>query len=391
MLVPLVAALARTGNVVRARVARQRAVDLARRLRDGRRLLAALTSWDAPVIWTLRVEARIDYAIVMPLRDALANDGNDRETRARLLTALVYELEGLDCEAASVAALQARTLARAAGDPRALCGALGAVGYIAYGPDLSAQRLSNAEELLRTATAHRFDDYRALAHFQLFLAHNAELDLAGAARHLGESLTLASGGQVGQLILVGMAYDALCNVLTGRLDAAQSAYERVTERMIREGTASAAAFGLVGAMSCAAARGNFGELVGPLSAVVPHWPVAIRIPLSLALFDAGDHEAARATWTKSAPYPRDYYWLPMTTLRAHVAARLRDSEACATIRRELEPFSGMIAGLESGSMYAGPVDSALAAMADVVGDRHVATRYRAAADDLTKRIVAQLR
>ena len=146
-----------------------------------------------------------------------------------------------------------------------------------------------------------------------------------------------------------------------------------------------------GQLSCAAARGNFGDLVAPLSLVAEHWPVAVRIPLSLALFDSGDHTAARAIWTKSVPYPRDYFWLPMTTLRAHIAARLRDAEACATIHRELAPFSGTIAGLESGTMYAGPVDIALAETAEVAGDGEAVLHYRAAADELMRRVVAQVR
>ena len=183
------------------------------------------------MIWTLRVEDRIDFAMTTPLRDAVADGRNDSEARARLLTALVYEFEGLDCGAATECALSARTLARAAGDPRTRrVGAPEALASGAYGPDLGTQRLANAEELLRTATDNRFDDYRALAHFQLFLARSAEVDLTAAARHLGESLALSSGGQVGQLVLVGMAHDALCDVLAGRLDAAQAAYERVTEQ-----------------------------------------------------------------------------------------------------------------------------------------------------------------
>ncbi len=81
LLVPLVTARARAGNIVGAREARRRAVELAGSRGDDERLLVALTSWNAPVIWTLRVTPTIDDAIVRPLRTAL-DDEPDARTRA---------------------------------------------------------------------------------------------------------------------------------------------------------------------------------------------------------------------------------------------------------------------------------------------------------------------
>jgi hypothetical protein len=56
----------------------------------------------------------------------------------------------------------------------------------------------------------------------------------------------------------------------------------------------------------------------------------------------------------------------------------------------LLPFSGRIAGLDSGSFHAGPVDAALAETAALLGDADSAHRFRDAAATLTATVSAQL-
>lgn len=275
------------------------------------------------MIWTLRVTPTIDDAIVRPLRTAL-DDEPDARTRALLLIALVYELEGVDDRGAADAALEALSLSSTVDDDRVRCAALGAVGYLAYGPDLNDRRKPVADELLAIAIEHRFDDYRVLAHFQLFLWNSSRLDIAGARTQLDNALTVAGGGQLGELVVVAAAYGALCDVHAGRLDAAQSAYNALAELITRSGNAAGPMFHLVGAISCAAATGDFAALVPLLRDVTPERQAITRAVLASALFDAGDIPGARTAWAESRPHPRDYYWLPMTTLRALAAARLED-------------------------------------------------------------------
>ncbi|MFG1784470.1 hypothetical protein ACGFIU_18685 [Rhodococcus oryzae] len=58
---------------------------------------------------------------------------------------------------------------------------------------------------------------------------------------------------------------------------------------------------------------------------------------------------------------------------------------------EIGGFDGWSAGLDSGSLYAGPVDAALADVAELLGDLDAATRWRAAASDLVTLVSERLR
>jgi hypothetical protein len=49
-------------------------------------------------------------------------------------------------------------------------------------------------------------------------------------------------------------------------------------------------------------------------------------------------------------------------LRGYAAARLGDQATAEQVFAELRPFSGRIAGLDSGTLFAGPVDAALFAL-----------------------------
>nr|MDT0525526.1 hypothetical protein [Streptomyces sp. DSM 41633] len=52
------------------------------------------------------------------------------------------------------------------------------------------------------------------------------------------------------------------------------------------------------------------------------------------------------------------------------------------------PYSGRMAGLDNGTLLTGPVDEALAAVAELTGDAELARRYRADAAALRQRLGA---
>ena len=137
--------------------------------------------------------------------------------------------------------------------------------------------------------------------------------------------------------------------------------------------------------------GDLAPLVPVLEELESLRPQSVRFPLIVALLDAGDADRARGLWASSAPYGRDYYWLAMTTFQAHAAARLGELDTARLLYDALLPFRGRIAGLDSGSFYAGPVDAALGALADALGDVEAAVRFRAAASDLVTRTAHELR
>ncbi len=395
VLVGRVGTLARLGDVVGAREARRRAVALAEATGDDDALFRAATSWSAPVIWTTRTSVEIDTAIVDPLRRLASSELPTFAHRALVASALAFELEGTfgdpsaDLEA-DAAAVSARRWARESGDPAVLARACTAFGYIAFGPDHVDERVANSDELAAAAAAIGDDGFTAVAHYQRFLAAAAAVDLR-AARAAAEAATArAAGHQLAQMLGVLAVYDALVDVLAGRYDEARARYDVVTETLRAQGAASAEWIATLGRIGHGVATGNLGELVDELAVIETVRPQSVRFVYVVALLDAGEADRARAEWRYAAPYPRNYYWLAMTTFRARAAARLGDSTVMTDTAAQLRPFADAVAGLDSGSLYAGPVAGALAEIAERQGDAGAAARWRAAASETLRRVREQL-
>ncbi|WP_129977466.1 BTAD domain-containing putative transcriptional regulator [Rhodococcus sp. Q1] len=391
ILVGRVGPQARTGDIVGARETRLRAVRIARSLGDGDALVRALVSWSAPVVWTIRTDSVPDSEILDAIDVALARGGVTASDRALLLVTRVFELEGLDDAECLAAALEARSAAEECGDPVILVRALNAVGYVAFGPDLVHERLGNAARLLEIATAVGDEGFVSVAHFQRFLAATAETDFGQAYESAALATRSAAGHQLAQMLGVLAIFEALIETMAGRLENGLCRYDEISAALHAQGMTVAQWIGTLGRIGVAVVRDDFSSLVEELDAIETVRPHAIRFPLILALLDRGDDDRARRLWETSRPYARDYYWLAMTTFRARAAARLGEVDAARALHTELLPFSGRIAGLDSGSFYAGPVDLALAETAEVTGDTDAATRWQAAASELVTRTAERLR
>ncbi|AQA23188.1 NACHT domain protein [Rhodococcus sp. MTM3W5.2] len=391
ILIPRVGVQARTGDVIGARETYRRAIGLAQQRADPDALLRALVSWHAPVVWTIRVEPDADAFVLDAIDAAAGRPDLTGADRARLLSARVFELEGVDDEQSLAAALDARRVARESGDNRALMRALNAFGYIAFGPDLADERIANAEELRAAARAEGDEGFLSVAYFQRFLAATAETDLERAYENAELATRHAAGHQLTQMLGVVAVFEAMVELMAGRLESAEQRFTAVSTAMHEQGVASAQWIATIGRLGVGVVRGDLSALAGELGAIESMRPHAIRFPLILALLDGGEVSAATDLWASSTPYPRDYYWLGMTTFRARVAARLGDVEVARRVYEELLPFAGRIAGLDSGSLYAGPVDAALADVAELLGDVDAATRWRAAASDLVTLVSERLR
>ena len=75
-------------------------------------------------------------------------------------------------------------------------------------------------------------------------------------------------------------------------------------------------------------------------------------------------------------------------LLGHARTLLRQHDAAVRTAEELRPYSGRFAGLDNGTLLTGPVDDALAAVAEATGDHRRAADYRRAAAELTDRLRA---
>jgi len=387
-----VAALARVGDVVAARDALKAALPLAAGSDDLTARL--LTAWDAPLIWRVRISDTPDADIVDPLRRVLEGQRSP-EVRVRLLTALFAELEGADQPAALEASAEALALARELYDHdphthgRLLCAALNARAYAALGPDLAHAREQLTDEFLAAAEAAAAVDYQAVAHWLAFLSAAGRSDLVAAHDHVELAVGRAGTGQLASLLTVLKVFTALLTVLAGRTDDGERQYASAARELAELGTANGEQMGLVGRLTAGLARGELAGLADDLWAVHAYVSTSIADAAVLALLSAGREDDARQIWAARGPVERSYYWLAVTTLRAHAAVALGDESAAQHCAAELQPYSGRIAGLDNGSLLAGPVDDALAAVAELLGNDDDARRYRAAAAALTSKLATE--
>lgn len=387
----LVAALARAGDVVSARDEQKRTLKLA--AGHDALTVGALTRWDAPLVWRLRVTDAADPDIVVPLRRVLSLD-HPVSVRARLLSTLFAELEGADTPAALLASAEALALARTAHaeDPgvngRLLCAALNARAFAALGPDLADERDSTAGELLAVAQQCGAVDYEAVAQWLLFLSAAGRSDLAAALEHVDLAVARAGTGQLGYLLGVLDVFEAQLTVLAGRPDEGERRYAAAAAQLSEHGAPNGALMALVGRLTAALCRKDLAPLADELLAVHNVVSKAVTDAVVLALLAAGRADEAHQVWAQRPPVERSYYWLAMTTLRAHAAAALGDEQAAKATAEELLSYSGRMAGLDNGTLLIGPVDEALAAVAELTGDTEQARRYRSAAAALRERLAA---
>jgi DNA-binding SARP family transcriptional activator len=386
----LVSSLASAGDAVTARSELKRTLAMVRG--DDELTLRALSAWDAPLVWRVRVTHGVDPEIVEPLERVLRGNLPDA-VRARLLVRLFAELEGADPAGAVAASAEATALARRIdpADPgarRLICAVLNAAAYCALGPDTAADRDAAAVELLDYATSAGEDDYQAVGHWLVFLSAASRSDLAAAQRHVDLAVAHAGTGQLGHLLTVLDIFTAQLTVLAGRLDDGEKRYRAGAARLVEHGAANGAHLAVVGRISTGLARDDLASLADELLLIHEQVSTAVCEATVLALLAAGRTDEAGRIWANRQPVERSYYWLAMTTLRAHAAVALGDIDEARCCAEELAPYSGRMAGLDNGSLLTGPVDAALAVVEDALGERDSAQAHRAAADALRMRLAA---
>lgn len=393
LLLPSISAHARSGNAVVAREQQRLAVRAAARL-DRRDLhVAALAEWDAPLVWTVRDDGAQDPELLDPLLQLLetpAGEDLPDDVRARLWIALFREVEGVDDARSERASAEALRLARGADDPRLLCAALNVRAYAALGPDLADRREELADELRAVATAAGATDHQAVAHWLLFLAASARTDLVESRRQGDQALALSGSGQLGHVLGALGVHSGALLVLAGRVDEGLARYEQIAQRLAETGQTNGGLMAMIGRFVAGFARGDLTPSVPDFEWLDSVMPGALGDAVALTFLDAGREDDARRVWAARRPIARDYYWLVTTTLRAHAAVRLGDVGTAVAARDALLPWAGRIAGLDSGTLVLGPVDDALAEVAELTGDAEAADRNRQGAAATRRHLAEQL-
>lgn len=388
----LISALARAGDAVGARDELHHTMVAVGA--DDALAVRALTAADSPLVWRVRTGDHVDPVIVQPLRRVL-NREQTPVLRARLLLTLFTELEGAEHEAALRAGAEALPLARVlhAQDPaahqRLLCAALNTHAFACLGPDLAHEREAVVAELLSVAENCEAIDYQAVAHWFAFLEAAGRSDLAAATEQVDLAVARAGTGQLGFLLGVLDAFTAQLTVLAGRTDEGERRYLAVAAKLAEYGVANGALVGLVGRVSANLVRGSLAPMADELVAVHRLASRTIADGAALALHQAGRDEEAQQIWAQRIPIERSYYFVAMATMRVHAAVALGDLQTATDTAAELLPYSGRMAGLDNGTLLTGPVDAALAAVADATGDSVGAARYRQTAAELTERLAAE--
>lgn len=381
----LIAALAQAGDALGSREELHRT--MAALGHDDELAVRALTASTSPLVWRVRVGDQIDPAIVDPLRRVLERERHT-PTRIRLLLTLFTELEGVEHEAALTASAEALELVRGLDDRRLLLAVLNVRAFACLGPDLAHERESVLAEMLSVSEELDAVDYQAVAHWFAFLDASGRSDLARAAAHVDQAVARAGTGQLGFLLGVLDAFGAQLAVLAGHTDDGERGYVAVSAKLAEYGVANGAHIGIVGRVSANLVRGSLAPMADELVAVHRHVSRMIADGAVIALHQAGRPDEAAQIWTERIPNERSFYFAAMATLRAHAAVLVGDLDVALRTAEELRPYSGRFAGLDNGTLLTGPVDEALAAVAEATGDHQRAADYRRAAVELTDRLRA---
>ncbi|GAY12104.1 BTAD domain-containing putative transcriptional regulator [Pseudonocardia sp. N23] len=344
-------------------------------------LTRVVTCYDAPVSWTLRADNTVDTRLVEVLERLLERTpAGDTADRVRLLTSLVFEIEGEQEE--RVRELTAEALALTSGDgtdPALRCLALNARFYAIFGPDLWHEMKGVGTELVELGERAGLPGYRAQGLHLLFMDAASERDLDAAQRHVDAAVAAAPGGQLGFTLGWSAIFAALRALVAGEFDASEAAYAEIGARLEAGGVTNAGLIAVLGGLAVAHARGTIGEqLVAVFATVHDRAPVEAAESYALALVLAGDLARAREVWRPDVPQRRTYYWQLGMAMRSEVAVALGDRDVAAECYDALRPWAGTLAGLSSGTVSLGPVDETLGRLArllDLPADDH----FRAAA------------
>ncbi|GIH62586.1 ATPase AAA [Microbispora siamensis] len=361
LLCRLVSAQAHAGDVITAVRNRTKALEVARRTGDRAAVARAVSSLDAPVIWTIQPDRALDADLVGAIEESLPAEAG--ELRCRMLVALCHALEGHDPERIEAASAEALAIADALGDLRLRCMALNGRYWVCLTPDRRNDLETLGHDLLAASAAAGLLGYQTLGHFSLLMVALSRNDWTTARRHADMAMELSTSGQLGLALGILAFLDALHLLVRGEFERAESVYTQLGEQLARTGDANGAMVGTVGRFVVKLAAGRVHEAVEELAALWERLPQDVGELYTRALAGAGRLEEARAVWASARVPRRDYYWLVFMSLRADNAIALGHRAAAEECYRLLLPSDGELAGLHSGSVTLGPVAHTLGDLA----------------------------
>jgi tetratricopeptide (TPR) repeat protein len=312
--------------------------------------------------------------------------------RARVLACRATCRSVADPDAAARDAALALALAESTGDTLALRSALFGTHMTSRRPGAARDRLAITDRLLGLAdeTDHPTDVLDAL---QLRLADLTVLgDLHAADVVIDRIETIGSRTRS---VIAGwnvLRYRAMRAALAGRFDEATELASAGLQagRLVQPANAFGSYAGLVSMVrTLQGAVEGMTDAVEAFAADNPHMPLyRANVAYSAANEGLLDRAAVALREVLDAGVPVDNNWLVANTTLAVACHRVRDAEAARELYTALAPCAGLHAAGGSWVSSFGPVDRALALLAELLGDDDAVDRHAAAAEAWCRQVGA---
>jgi DNA-binding SARP family transcriptional activator len=344
LLLSLGEALARAGDMPRAKDAFLRAASLARAAGDADLLAAAALGYGGRTVWS---RASGDPVIVPLLEEALAALGeDDTPLRARLLARLAGALrDEHDPEPRVAIGRQAVETARRTGDPSALMYALRGLCAAQHALSDHDERLRVAAELREIARRSRDNEAECEALAAEMLVYGETNDFDTVREHAARSLAASEELRQPSQRWFATAVTAMLALHEGRLADAERLVAQANELGARAEAVLAAAAHAIQLYLLRREQGRAGEAHEPLRRIADERPARALFRCALASLDveAGREAEARRIFeelaaNRFAPVPRDNEWLLAAAFLVETCEGLRDLPRAAVLYDELRPF-----------------------------------------------------
>ncbi|MFI7707958.1 BTAD domain-containing putative transcriptional regulator [Nonomuraea sp. NPDC049480] len=375
----LVAALANTGQLVRARTHRERAIRDALPLGDPDLLARVIVSFDVPTFWSNREYGTLDTDLIDAVEGALAElPPEDGGTRCRLLTTLAFELEGEETERGYLASREAVAMARRLGDRDLLVLALNGRIHQSFRYGGQDERAEIGAELVRLADGDVTVEVLGRLTLMQAAINRARFDVADreAARvhHLAELYDLPLAQAVAGF------YDGLRAALAADHGEAESRWRAAAELSGRLGMWQHEVGLLMLALyGMHLMRGDPTPMLPDLVlfATQGPWQEQCLELYALALCHAGRVEEARAVVAGRLSRIRaDYFWHMLTAVRGLLGVAIDDRVRVEEAYERLLPLSAEPVG-STGYLAVWPTAQVLGDLAAYLG-RPAESHYREA-------------
>ncbi len=385
LLCRLVSALAHAGDVSGALTTRAKAIVIARKADDQGAVARAAAAFDAPVIWTIQLDRKLDDDLVRAIEKSMpATTG---ELRCRLLAALCHAVEGHDQDLVESASAEALAIARSVGDPRLLCMALNARYWVCLEPGRSVELRELGHELLDASESAGLLGYQTLGHIALCMAALSRNDLATARRHADRAAEHSTTGQLGLALTILAFLDAVLLVIKGEFEKAEAVYTDLSEQMAESGGVNALLFGMAARFYVRMASGRVHESLAEIAALRDRLePDSIQEMHTRALVAAGRLDEAQNVWAAERRPHRDYAWTATMALRTDNAMALGHREVAEECYRLLLPAAGELAGLSTAASTLGPVAQTLGDLATFLGRTDEAAGHYVRAEEVARQV-----